>query len=511
MTEELLPKEGEQGRQLEILDLKNHGALYSHFLRASLPGAGIDNIKLDFELTEASLEGRNYNPVCEKSSIAERKKQWEGKEFSDAYSQWRTEFTGFMTGITDWKRESSLRVIMPNLKKAKDFTEGDADQLFNDFCKDGSNINDFIKRVTTNLASSSSKKISPEYLKDRLDDLRWIVSGLFGKETASNVVTRLIELESAIHNNSKGVVEFFNLDENKKRVNMLTDHEREILGALLKGEIPTLTPQATGGPTQESGVPVPTVLTVSAPAEGVSPKPAPVPPDEKALPEDKGKKEPSSPAPVIGQVPETPPARPIVGQNDVSVDSGQPERHELASEEDIYWTGAKFEDIKSADIFEELKEILERNKGKFSITVRASPEQVKEIVTSLAKDYRVQTEEISVDEFGKEITIKGVEIKKGLGKVTGKVTFDLFITNTKNPNNPYNGITARVQNYKANLLAKAFGGDVKAQIENIDSTVKDELDKQIDPSRVTEGLYIWKGKLLITFRDREIYLGDIRL
>lgn len=268
----------ETGRQPEILDserLRNHGALYGRFLLASLPRANhlVNTIinptfKEYFELTEASLKGRNYNPVCERSSIAERKKQWEGSNFSDAYSQWRTEFTGFMKEIKDPQRIRALQIIASDQKKPENFTEGDAEQLFNDFCKDGrSNITGFIERVTTSLKGTG--RIDPANLQALLPHLEWIASGLFGKETASNVVTRLIELESEIRNNPGAVVRLFN--ENKARINDPTQDEKMLLGFLHKGGIPSLTTQEKGVP-RVTTVPVPIVST-----GGGSPKPAPVP------------------------------------------------------------------------------------------------------------------------------------------------------------------------------------------------------------------------------------------
>lgn len=266
--QEVGQRETEERR--EILDFDKYGALYGRFLLASQAKTAeeIANIidptnKVRFnDLTTDTLKDRNYNPICENVSLAERKKQWEGREFSDAYKQWRTEFTSFMTEIKDPQREKALRTIMPNLKQATAFKEDDADTLFNDFCKGASDIDNFIKRVTANLGLDNKR--DSKNLKELLPHLEWIASGLFGKETASQVVTRLIELESAMHNNLFTVVNSFN----EERINTPTDDEKRVLGLLHKSFSPV--PEAERIPTR--------VTTVAAVAPSVSdiPKPAPV-------------------------------------------------------------------------------------------------------------------------------------------------------------------------------------------------------------------------------------------
>jgi len=319
MTERLPTgdREGEPQKGLEILDserLRNHGALYGRFLKASLAKTQeeADNIidpnntKVEVNLAADALLNRSYNPVCERSSIAERKKQWENFKPSalhkSAYSQWQAEFTGFMNKNKD-QRIRALKIILSDrdraeFQKTEFFTVDYADHLFNDFCKDGSDVDSFIKRVTTNLASRRGK-INPEYLKDQLDDLRWIASGLFGKETASNVVTRLIELESAIRNDPEQVVRFFN--DNKDRINSPTDEEKGILRALLKGEIPTQVPTVPTVPEEDVSLkPAPWNLPESAPVPGWTPA--------------------ASPAEDKDETPRPPPAEIIPGQKESSPD-----------------------------------------------------------------------------------------------------------------------------------------------------------------------------------------------
>ena len=260
----------EQGRQTEVLDFPKYGALYGRFLLASLPGADIANTidpdkKVEFkDMMLDALRERDYNPVFQNLSIEERQEQWKdfkpSTEYSTAYSQWRTEFTGFMTKITDSNRESALMIIMLNPKNAVQFTENDADELFEEFCGGKSDITNFIKRVKTNLISDG--RINPTNFQELLRDLEWIASGLFGKNTASQAVTRLIELESALHNDPGKVLDTFNL--NRERINKLEQSERMSLGFLHD----TLRLQVKLSPTQAESEEV-----ISA----TVPKPAPVP------------------------------------------------------------------------------------------------------------------------------------------------------------------------------------------------------------------------------------------
>ena len=229
--------QSEQVKHSEILNLPKYGALYGRFLLASLPDAKIGkiidpaNTTVEFDnLTEDILKKKDCNPVFENLSFAERKEEWKGIEYSQAYNQWRTQFTDFMINIQDPQRLKALKTILSNNKEAKEFTIGDADRLFNEFCRGKSDIDNFIARVVTNLGNNG--EINPTTLQELLPHLQWIASGLFGKNTSSYGVGRLIEIESAIHNSPVQVMEIFN--SNKGRINALTDDEKRVLGPLHK-------------------------------------------------------------------------------------------------------------------------------------------------------------------------------------------------------------------------------------------------------------------------------------
>ena len=50
---------------------------------------------------------RNYNPITEKLSSEERTEAWKGKEFTQAYKEWRTGVAKAIRGITDQKKSGS--------------------------------------------------------------------------------------------------------------------------------------------------------------------------------------------------------------------------------------------------------------------------------------------------------------------------------------------------------------------------------------------------------------------
>lgn len=282
--------EGKPPQGLEILDaekLGKYGALYGRFLLASQAQpeevANIldPNQPTEFNLTTTTLKERNYNPISANLSFQERQEQWKDvPSFTAAYSQWRTKFTELMTKITtDSKREMVLRMIMHDLKKAAaDFKESDADKLFKEFCSGKSDVTAFIDRVTKSLANPNGNgKIDPMTIRNVLPHIEWIASGLFGKKTASTVVTRLIELESALHNNPEQVIGIFNSD--KQRVKNLTDEERGILGSLH-----SLIPQASQTVTSEPvAKPTPAVVSEEPKLDKEEPPTASVQPPEADL------------------------------------------------------------------------------------------------------------------------------------------------------------------------------------------------------------------------------------
>lgn len=461
------PEQKEQGEQAEILNLPQYGALYGRFLLASLPEAKIndivnpDNKKLEFNnLTADTLEKRNYNPIFENFSFNERQEEWKTVPlFNNAYNQWRTKFTGFMINIQDSQREKALRIILANNKEAKEFTVNDADTLFKEFCDGKSDITNFLKRVTTNLVNDG--EINPANLQKLLPHLQWIASGLFGKDTASYGVTRLIELESALCNNPSNVLNVLN----EKRINNPGEDEKRILGLLHKSL-----------PVQQESKPVTTAD---------APKPPPVPPGK----EDE--------LPVAPPPPQTPP----IAQTAEAATA--PNTTTAANTESIINLERK------DDFIKELNDKLSTSTTETHFTFGVSPDILKSYFISFARSKGAKLKEgIKIEVMGdNKIAVRGIEITKSQILVTGKINVDLILSNGPS------GITVEVQNYKANNAASIFGGDIESKIKELDTIIKNALKEQLHPINqvwTAQKLSIAGDKVLIRFEKLQVAVAAVQ-
>lgn len=160
----------------------------------------------------------------------------------------------------------------------------------------------------------------------------------------------------------------------------------------------------------------------------------------------------------------------------------------IASTENI----VSMENVSPADLPEKLNELLRQNKGESHLTVSVPPDLLQRSIISMAKGYKVEAGTVEVDRDNNKITIKNVQVKKNLGKVT----FDLTLANG------IDGITADVHSYNANLAAKMFGGNVTDSIKGMNPAVKKYLDQQIgadNPLWLTQNISIQGGIVLIRF------------
>jgi hypothetical protein len=221
--------------QPEILDIGNYGGLYGRLLLASQSSeAGVNNIinpaiKRVVEPSQITIsEVRDYNPITERLSDDERVDAWKNVEFTDAYAKWRTKLTKSIKSTTDEKRIQAIAVISGKL--ASEFSEEDADNLYNAFCKGKSDTTGFAKSIVANL--QKDEKADPLWLTTLSPGIEWFSGSLFGKETAVTVL-RMIELETEITNNPTEVVQKIFSD--KERVNNLTEQETKILTKLYGG------------------------------------------------------------------------------------------------------------------------------------------------------------------------------------------------------------------------------------------------------------------------------------
>jgi len=496
----------EQIKQLEILDFPKYGTLYGRFLLASQAktlqeAANIvdpnETVSLvwDLQTKDDALEKRNYNLAVESFSINERQEQWKdfipSTEHSTAYSQWRTEFTGFMKQIEDRQRIRALKIIVSTIKEPVDFIEGDADQLFNDFCKDGSDLNKFITRVTKNLAHNG--EINPTTLQELLPHLQWIASGLFGKNTASDVVTRLIELESAMYNNSNLVLDTFRAD--KVRINTPTDDEKRILGFLRdsfpvpqEGKTVTIEPTPQAAPvTTDEKPPSPTSRDIIEGGQGGN--------DAKDV----------AKATTEGVI-------------DIGVKSGdlftkldeilkpKGEISEAGTEEIdaqvANATGNTIDLDPKGYLIGEINERLEQSQNE-SETFRASVDSLKDYIIAFAKSQGVKVKEgISIQVMDTDtIAIRKIELSKSKGigplKVTGTIKVDLILSNGL-----FDDIIVEIESFWENTAASILGGNIGSKIKEIDTVIKKELEKQLSPNNgawTVRKISISGDKVLIEF------------
>lgn len=195
-------KTGEKPSQLEILDVKKYPSLYGRLFIESTTGIDMMDPEIETpqfpQITQTDFDKRSYDQIFEGLSIQERKDQWEGTAFNEAYIQWRTTFTAFMQGLKDPKRIEALEIIS-HVKKPSEFTEDYTDALFNVFAND-TNVTTFAKSVIERLSQNS--KVDVANLKALLPHIEWIASGIFGEKTAG-IVNRVIEIEAQLKNNPK--------------------------------------------------------------------------------------------------------------------------------------------------------------------------------------------------------------------------------------------------------------------------------------------------------------------
>lgn len=433
--------EGGPQQGLEILDsekLKNYGALYGRFLMASqAQPAEVANIinpttELEFKFAEdkVPLDKRDYNPVFENLSLKERQDQWGITPYEKAKKLWQEQFTEFMNTKIEKgsNRELVLKIILPGIE-AKKFAENDAETLFQKFCRDKSDTHKFISQITEHVVNN---KINPTNLQELLPHLKWIASGLFGRQTAG-MTAGLVDLESQLRNNSTAVLEIFN--SNKQRINMPTDDEKRVLGSLYQSLIPQ---EKVPGPTQE-----------------IKPPPVAPEPDEG---EDRPLAAPPA-APLIKNVQEKTP-QPVV-----------PENKTTNIPDSIINLEGK------ADLVEELNDKLSASETETHLTFRAPVYILKNYLISFAKSQRAKVKEGIRIEIGKDnkIAIRGIEITKSKMLVTGKINVDLILSNGPS------GISAEIQHYKTNTAASMFGGDIKSKIKELDTLIKEALKRQLSP------------------------------
>lgn len=436
------PPESQPSTNLEILDFQNYGALYGRFLIASIENqadasraSGIidPTAQIEFNVTNIlPLDQRNHNPTFESFSFAERDEQWKEFSYEDAYQSWRTQFTEAINNIKDEKRIGAFQTILPG-KAPSDFTPNDADFLFELFSEDKSDVTEFVGVITRKLGHDS--KIDPAYLKLLIPHFEWLASGLFGRQTAS-MVSRLVELESELHNNPNNIISVFSA--NKDRINTPQDHERRLLGVLHAVNMATIQqPKVASEELEEEDeeelIPPPlnNDQPLAAPAHTTSSR--------------------ANSAPSVS--PQTPQSdqQPKVNTENAPVNS-------------VIEVGRGKMDLKT-----EFNQKLSQSQNK-SETFSAPATTLKDYVITLVDDIEVEYPG-KLEMKNNQMYIAGLRLKKSIPFKSFSGSLDLIISTIKNGSIQAEG--------KIDTESNMFRKKAEEAIKNIHSNIKKRLDKEI--------------------------------
>lgn len=240
---EAQPRPDSSQLNLETLNLNmdSHSVLARFYIAATDDGARMDVVldpKVDITLdpnspTQQFLEDPQvYDQITWGLSKLERTSAWrevvKDHGFDYAMDQWKTQLkSSFSLAINDDRKE----VIAHFTEKDSGYTDDDMQELYNRYCKDGSNVTRFVKDAL-------------ELPGINFSEVEWLARKLFGRNTGS-AVGKILELESSLEIDEKIA---FNLlfgpnDQAKlNRINTPTGDEENILTLLKEGYL-RLTPE----------------------------------------------------------------------------------------------------------------------------------------------------------------------------------------------------------------------------------------------------------------------------
>lgn len=494
--------EAQPNTNLEILDFQNYGSLYSRFLIASIENqadtskaSGIidPNVQVEFTLnniTSLDQKQRNYNPTFERFSFAERDELWKEFSYEDAYQSWRTQFTEAIKNIKDEKRIGAFQTILPG-KAPSDFTPNDADFLFELFSEDKSDVTEFVGVITRKLGHET--KIDPAYLKILIPHFEWIASGLFGRQTAS-MVTRLIELESELHNNPNNVIAAFTA--NKDRINTPQNQERRLLGAVHATLIHQQRVISDEEEDEEEEEIIPPPLDHS-----ISPVQPPAPQTPATSPET------AKPAKV--EPPTTRPQDTTASPSSAESSDAQSIHTPKVHPELEKYLRVKEIGISGKPLMEELNDAL-RSETENHLNVSVPPDKLLEyMISSLGEDMKTEIGEMQIGNDGKEITIPQAKISRTKRVVFVPVTGTVTLNNINIRNNPsapgkISATIGRVDKDAVAQTAEWVMGkiDIDKEISAINDTFLEELNSRINRSNrawTPKSLFIEERKIIVGF------------
>lgn len=253
---------------IEILDIKNFGAVYGRFLIAGQnPEAALDfintakrDLSIPTNLDYSGTRTKDYNPITERLSREEREKAWRGyTDFEAAKTEWRRRLVTSVNAATDGLQIEAYRIASGQHGQ---FTEVDADSIYERLCSKGkSDTTEFVSSILGQLETPDGK-VNTKKLSELQPHLEWFARQLFGTQTGK-AVTKMLELEAEIINNGDQIKNKIFADSN--RINDLTPEEEQMLAYLHDGL--AARPATTETPRPEPAIqPTGTVPAAAEPA-----------------------------------------------------------------------------------------------------------------------------------------------------------------------------------------------------------------------------------------------------
>lgn len=458
-TEPTPPGEPQPGSP-EILDLDNYGGVYGRLLVATQflpkdfesilnPGAPLPPGLIIPKITPD--EDRDYGPITWNLSATERINAWgkkplRGKDFDDAYKEWRRKFTNAINA--DQKRKEAFAVIYG--READQFSEDDTDVLYGRLCSGKSDTTQFSRTSADNLhLRGVDGKIYPEKLQklqELKDEIEKIASWLFGKQTAP-LVARMVEIEASITSEGQAAIDA--IISKPERLNELTENEIKILAPVHEWIV-------KGPPPGFEVVPV-----------------APLQSEEEEEEEEKQGAAAQSAAPA--PAPATPQTRPELEDR-------------LESGEKITTLTEKEKGPRKG----QLRSILGTRNAEGYVPISRPYEDLPGYVASLLGNRFKKNGQMKPSEDGKSVTIRDVEVANAIPRFPN-IRFDIKVSNS----------TSETGELTAEILGgepRFAKGPVEEDLKGLTGLVKREYDQLVEGlDRKVRGVLIRKGKLVVGF------------
>ena len=432
------------------------------------------NIGVSLDEPNPNLE-RNYTQITQSLSSKERRAAWQGNEFEPSITKWKSKLTEIATTTKNANKKHVIEIISG--KNSSEFTEIDAQNVFNLYCDGVSKTSKFVTQVVSNLKTEDNQKIDIAKLKSLEPEIKWMAHALFGEKTAE-IVMKFVEIEASMQNNPKKTVETLFTD-NKNRLNNLNEEEKVFLKPLYDS-LKEITPPSNIAPPPEKDeddevspeIVTSTSFTGSSTLQEQKPlnwiEPNPFSPIT-ATPE-QSEPEPTT-TPKAATVAQSAPTmtEPIVQPSQEPEPTTTPEAQ---AEKPITLSANSVDDLKRELIY---NLGIAQNERKDRIEFGMDVKNIASLISSIAGDQLVSAGEINLDE-NNQIHARNMRIdtKK---RFVGVVTINVTIFN--NPNHE-GEISIRVEDGPGLIkgeIDKALKEKIGQATEKIDEMVKSDYPR----------------------------------